>query len=220
MRNSLWVQCLFATVLTVAFSLSLTLARVDASPATKSLQEFYLDATLGNAKASAQVLETIENLLIQYPNDPLLTAYYGSTLSMKARDAWLPWNRQKFVAAGVSSLNKSLALLTEEAFETPYYGLNEGIYIQSLAAISFMHMPTHLNQRQRGLEILSAMMNSDSFHYYPFGPRAWIHIGAVKGALEMGEIQFANRWANEMKMLAPTHPLTREALTLVKEAKI
>ncbi|USH04520.1 hypothetical protein K6Q96_22605 [Grimontia kaedaensis] len=192
------------------------LNQVNAGPTQKTLQDAFMDASTGNSDAGEHVLSTVEDLLIQYPEDALLTAYYGSTMSMKARDAWLPWNRQKFSQIGVDSLNKSLNQLSDESFDKPYYGLNEGLYIQSLAAITFINLPESLDQRERGFAMLKDMMASEELGYYPFGPRAWIHIGAVKAAIDMEDTPTATKWANEMQRLAPTHPYTQQAIELVE----
>ncbi|EOD77849.1 hypothetical protein D515_03323 [Grimontia indica] len=189
--------------------------QVNAGPMQKTLQDAFVDASTGDRSAGDHVLSAVENLLIQYPEDALLTAYYGSTMSMKGRDAWLPWNRQKYSEIGVDSLNKSLNQLSDESFDKPYYGLNEGLYIQSLAAITFISLPESFEQRDRGFEMLKTMMASEELGYYPFGPRAWIHIEAVKAAIDMEETSTATQWANEMQRLAPTHPYTQQALELV-----
>lgn len=195
----------------------LSFETVVASPATKSLQDVFLDVTSGNETADPQIIETMESLLRQYPHDPLLTAYYGSTLSAKAKEAWLPWERKRYVNASVDSLNKSLILLTAPSYHTPYQGLNEGVFVESLAALSLMHLPSHYTQQQRGFEMIQAVMASDDLAYYAFEPKAWIHLGAVKGALKLGKAQTARRWTAEMQQLAPTHPFTLKALSLVSQ---
>ncbi|WP_407333506.1 hypothetical protein [Enterovibrio sp. 27052020O] len=192
-------------------------AQVNADPIPKTLQEVFIDATSGVSGAGERVLSAVDSLLRQYPEDALLTAYYGSTLSVKARDSWLPWNKQKYSTLGMASLNKSLELLSNDSFSKPYYGLNEGIYIQSIAAITFANTPEYLHQKERGYNMLKNMMASEQLKYYPFGPQAWIHIGAVKAALDMNEPQLAQSWAKEMQKLAPTHPLTQEALSLIAD---
>lgn len=211
-----WLCCILLCG-TIAFAVSTPawLPKVSAAPVVRTLQDAFLDATTGDKHANNHVLNAVESLLIQYPGDPLLTAYYGSSLSIKARDAWFPWNRKKFSRMGIDSLNKSLNQLSDESFNKPYYGLNEGIYVQSLAAISFSNMPQSLEQRERGFDMLKSMMASDELGYYPFGPRAWIHIGAVKAAIMMENEAMAKKWAKEMRKLAPTHPYTYEAYALL-----
>lgn len=191
------------------------LAKVNATTMARTLQDTFLDATAGDNDANDHVLDAVESLLIQYPGDPLLTAYYGSCMSIKARDAWLPWNRAKFSQMGINSLNTSLNQLSDESFNKPYYGLNEGLYVQSLAAISFTNMSDSLEQQERGFNMLKSMMTSNELGYYPFGPRAWIHIGAVKAAINMNNQDMAKKWADEMRKLAPTHPYTYEAHALL-----
>ncbi|KXF80480.1 hypothetical protein [Enterovibrio coralii] len=201
--------------LIVVSAMSFDLKHAHASPVGKTLQDSFVEAASGDKQSNDQVLKAVENLLLQYPQDPLLTAYYGSTLAIKARDAWVPWNRPKYMKEGLNNLNKALRLLDKNAYTKPYSGLNEGIYIQSLAAITFVNMPTFLHQEEKGYEMLVEILNSEGFRYYPFEPRAWIHSGAVKAALVLGKNQQAVEWAVEMYRLAPTHPLTVEAMELV-----
>ena len=195
---------------------SLQFTKVNADPLTESLQDTYMVAVEGNRKASEQVLKAVESLLHQYPDDPLLTAYYGSAMALKARDTWLPWHRTDFTQQGIENLNKALSRISKRSYSTPYYGLDEGIYIQSLAAMTFINMPPYFHQSSRGYALLKDIMSSESFQYYPFAPRAWIHFGAVQAALEMNKTADASQWAQEMFQLAPTHPMTIEALRITR----
>ncbi|WP_163391233.1 hypothetical protein [Enterovibrio norvegicus] len=208
---------LLASVLIIGIiGYSLQFTKVNADPLAESLQDTYMVAVDGNRKASEQVLKAVESLLHQYPDDPLLTAYYGSALAIKARDTWIPWYRTDFTQQGIDSLNKALSQLSERSYSTPYYGLNEGFYIQSLAAMTFINMPDYFHQSSRGYALLKDIMSSENFQYYPFAPRAWIHFGAVQAALALNNTADASKWAKEMFQLAPTHPMTVEALRITQ----
>ncbi|MEZ8143009.1 hypothetical protein A1OO_12585 [Enterovibrio norvegicus FF-33] len=213
-KDSLLSRTLICGILVFTSIMPIWFAQVNADPIPKTLQEVFIDATSGVSGAGEHVLSAVDSLLRQYPEDALLTAYYGSTLYVKARDSWLPWDKEKYSTLGMASLNKSLRLLSNESFSKPYYGLNEGIYIQSIAAITFVNTPDLLHQKARGYNMLKNMLASEQLQYYPFEPQAWIHLGAVKAALDMEEPHVAQAWAQEMRKLAPTHPLTQEALSL------
>ncbi|MDD1780076.1 hypothetical protein LRP49_02585 [Enterovibrio sp. ZSDZ35] len=204
------ITLLFVSILSVNFQSAY------ASPVGMTLQDSYAEAAYGDTGSNDQVLKAVENLLLQYPKDPLLTAYYGSTLAIKARDSWAPWNRSKYTKEGLNYLNKALRLLDEDSYSKPYSGLNEGLFIQSLAAITFVSMPDFLQQEEKGYDMLQGILDSENFQYYPFEPRAWIHRAAVKAALSKGDKQQALEWAIEMYRLAPTHPYTLEAMELVE----
>lgn len=195
---------------------SLQFTNVNATSFTESLQETYMVAVEGNRKASEQVIKAVENLLHQYPNDALLTAYYGSALAIKARDTWIPWYRADYTQQGIHHLNEALVLISERNYATPYSGLNEGFYIQSIVAMTFINMPEHAHQTSRGYTLLNDIMSSECFQYYPFAPRAWIHFGAVQAALKLNNTSDAAKWALEMFQLAPTHPMTVEALRITQ----
>ncbi|MGF1768332.1 hypothetical protein L4D06_13260 [Enterovibrio makurazakiensis] len=218
LKNNLFGRSLILVFVVLTSIFPIWFAQVNADPAPRTLQEFFLDASSGRSEAREVVLSSVESLLRQYPNDPLLTAYYGSTLSMKARDSWLPWKQEEYIALGLENLNKSLNLLSMDAYSKPYYGLNEGIFTQSIAAITFVNSPDYFHQKERGYEMLKHMMASEQLQNYPFGPQAWIHIGAVEAALTMKDDKVAKGWAQNMQKLAPTHPMTKKALSLTTKA--
>ncbi|WP_028023989.1 hypothetical protein [Enterovibrio calviensis] len=217
-KNNLFGRSLILAIVVLTSIFPIWFAQVNADPAPRTLQDFFIDASSGESKAREVVLTSVASLLRQYPNDPLLTAYYGSTLSMKARDSWFPWKQKEYIELGFENLNKSLMLLSIDSYSKPYYGLNEGIFIRSIAAITFVNSPEHLHQKERGYEMLKHMMASEHLQNYPFGPQAWIHIGAVEAALDMKENDMAKMWAQNMQKLAPTHPMTKKALSLTSKA--
>ncbi|PKF49924.1 hypothetical protein AT251_15405 [Enterovibrio nigricans] len=144
------IAILFVSVLSTNFKSAY------ASPVGMTLQDSFVEAARGNSRSNDQVLKAVENLLLQYPKDPLLTAYYGSTLAIKARESWTPWNRSKYSKEGLDYLNKALTLLDENSYSKPYSGLNEGLYIQSLAAITFVNMPNSFIKMKRDTTCSSA----------------------------------------------------------------
>ncbi len=48
-------------------------------------------------------------LLEREPANPLFAAYHAAAVVMQARDAWMPWNKMKYLEDGLADTDRALA---------------------------------------------------------------------------------------------------------------
>lgn len=74
---------------------------------------------LGGEKQDKEAVKKAEKylsrLLEREPNNALALVYYGSLLTMKARDAFLPWEKMKFLKQGFAAIDSAVALDPQSA---------------------------------------------------------------------------------------------------------
>ncbi len=69
---------------------------------------------LGGEKEDKEAVKKAEKYLSKLleiePNNALVIVYYGSVLTMKARDAFLPWKKMKYMKKGFAKMDCAVAL--------------------------------------------------------------------------------------------------------------
>lgn len=68
----------------------------------------HFKAARGDDKARREASELLEQLHRQSPDDPLLTAYRGSSVLQSAPHAWAPWKKGELAQQGLTLLNQAV----------------------------------------------------------------------------------------------------------------
>ena len=85
----------------VSFAPTLALA----NPSSDVL-DIYNQAVQGNEDMVEVAYERLNDTLQQDGATPLTLVYLGSTETLMGRDAFLPWNKMKYVEKGLSTIDK------------------------------------------------------------------------------------------------------------------
>ena len=100
------------------------------------------------------------------------------------RDAFLPWNKMKFVEKGLATIDKSLHLLSD--FETPIHeqeriqGLPESYLTRAMAAVTYSSLPDMFNHFERGYDLFIALLAEDNFRQQHFAATSWVYRYAIE----------------------------------------
>ena len=89
-----------------------------------------------------------EELLVRYPQEPLVQAYAGSVRVLKARDAFFPWTKGKLLKQGQE-------LLVAARSQSP--GNMQVIWLQAITAY---HLPERFKQRDSAMENFAILANA------------------------------------------------------------
>ena len=165
-----------ATAVTVAMALPLAAAAQSSEDAFGKAQAAFERGVRGaesdNEAASAQ----FKQLSQAEPGNPLYLAYYGSTLAIKARDAWLPWKKLKFGEQGLEQIDKALKHLSPEHDKATPGRVPVGMETRLVALETFLKVPDQFFHRfDSGKALLNAAMHNPAFAQLPPQLQARFH---------------------------------------------
>lgn len=130
-------------------------------------QSHYKQALNGDSDALDQALEKFHALSAADPKNPLFAVYYGSTQTLRARDALMPWNKMKFSEEGLDTIDKALRKLQPMHDAQLVRGVPVSIETRLVAARTFLALPKFLNRREHGLRLVADAIASPAFAATP-----------------------------------------------------
>lgn len=160
----------------------------------------------GDEKAVQKGVELLNRLLQINARNTVAMAYYGSAVTMQGRDAFLPWNKMKYVNDGVGKLDKAVMLDSTN------------LRVRMVRGVNSVNLPGFLNRRPFALRdfafILThldsaALGKSDQVQTYYFYGLALKEEGRREEAKRMLETAahlwpehlFATRATEELKKM-------------------
>ncbi|MBY7729124.1 hypothetical protein JHW46_02040 [Vibrio splendidus] len=217
--NSL--TALFRRSLLIGFaSLAPTLAL--ANPSTDVL-DIYNQAAQGNEDLVEVAYERLNDTLQQDGATPLTLVYLGSTETLMGRDAFLPWNKMKYVEKGLSTIDKSLVLLKDEdqpIHEQPrVQGLPDSYLTRAMAAVTYTSLPDMFNHFDRGYDLFLSLLAEDVFQQQHFAATSWIYRYAIEASIRAEDFKQAQVWLEKMESTDAGNIETMTAKALLAKAK-
>jgi tetratricopeptide (TPR) repeat protein len=144
----------------------------------------------GSEKDNEQAAEKFRALTEQAPDNPLYLAYYGSTFTLKARDAYLPWNKLKLGEQGLDLIDKSLKKLGPEHDRQLLRSVPLSIETRLVAVNTFLKVPDQFFHRyDRGRSLLTQTMNGEVFAASPAAIQARFYFQTAFVAQKEGKKQ-------------------------------
>lgn len=144
-----------------------------------------------------KAIAAFETLTRQAPQEPLYAAYLGSTLALKARAAWMPWNKMRYAEQGLDQLDRALAALGPADESRLLRGAPVALQTRLVAATTFLQVPNALfHRRAQATRLVAQMLADPSLTAQPASLRASIHQAAAQAA------RLDGKHAEEMKHLA------------------
>jgi len=111
-----------------------------------NLGRYYHDAASeGNGISLSRAEEYLSKLLDLDPDNALALVYFGSALTMKARDAGSPWEAMEYLESGFSKMDKAVILAPNEA------------EVRLLRGINSLHIPEEFQRLYLALEDFLAL---------------------------------------------------------------
>jgi len=183
-------------------------AKVDADPKnaavlTEAGIACYGLAASGQQKAGDLAEEYLGRLLELQPRNTLAMVYYGSLMSLFARDAEEPWEKMEYMQTAIAKMDKAVALSPENA------------QVRLVRASNALHLPAMFNRLGMALsdfaeietQIQSGMSNLDS------GALVTFYFNYGVGHKKKGRQDEAQACFRRVVKMAPESPLGQQAKT-------
>lgn len=174
----------------IALSLVFALGNAAAQPAAperafSEAVQLVQRASAGDSKAVDGAVAAFEALTLADPGQPLYAAYLGSATGMKARDAWMPWNKIKYAEQGLDHIDRALQSLKPEHDRQLLRGAPVGIETRIVAARTFLRMPDAIfHRRAAGKKLIAEVLEHPAFAACPASLRAVAHLTASEAGLD------------------------------------
>ena len=163
-------------------------AQAGAAPGASQLADAEVAAALarfdeagaGDHAAIEDAAERLARLSATRPADPVLRAYAGAALAMRALTTRLPWRKMSHSEDGLALVDKALAQLGP-AHEAPLYrGVPAVLEARFIAASTFLNLPVMFNRRERGRQQLDEVLGHPLFDAAPAPFKAVVWLRAAR----------------------------------------
>jgi len=169
--------CMSFLVTAALFGTAMAQESAEVFTATQSLFEQGLQ---GSRKDNERAAEQFKALSEQEQGNPLYLAYYGSAITIKSRDAFMPWNKLKLGEQGLDVIDKALKMVAPEHDTAMIKGTPISVGTKLVAVSTFLKMPDkYFHRHAAGKTLLTETMNSRAFATAPAHIRSAFHIQAA-----------------------------------------
>ncbi len=170
-------------------------------------------ATKGDDKAIEKSADAFTAMLKAEPTNPVLMAYAGSAVSMKANTTLLPWKKMSYAEDGLAMLDKALAMLTPAHNAPVQRDVPAALEVRFVAASTFLAVPGFMNRGARGAKLLGEILTSPLLATAPLGFRGDVWLTAAEHAAKDKRVDEARKYLNEViKVNAPQADAARAQL--------
>ncbi|KAB0301353.1 hypothetical protein F2Z80_20005 [Vibrio fortis] len=208
-------------VSTLAFGLAVS-APVSANPTPEALS-MYNQAAQGDKEMVEAAHDALKSILDKEGATPLTLVYLGSTETLQGRDAFLPWNKMKYVEKGLATIDKSLTLLNSidqpVAEQVRVQGLPEAYLTRAMAATTYTSLPDMFNHFDRGYDLYLDLLSEEEFSHQNFAATAWIYRYAITASIRAQDFAQAQSWLAVMEEKDSSNIETMTAKALVSQAQ-
>ena len=215
--------------LTSLFSRSLLIGLVSIVPTltfanpTPEALSMYNQAAQGDEEMVEAAHDALKLILDKEGATPLTLVYLGSTETLQGRDAFLPWNKMKYVEKGLATIDKSLTLLNSieqpVAEQARVQGLPEAYLTRAMAATTYTSLPDMFNHFDRGYDLYLDLLSEDEFSHQNFAATAWIYRYAITASIRAEDFAQAQSWLAVMEEKDSSNIETMTAKALVSQAQ-
>ncbi|MBV8031214.1 MAG: hypothetical protein JO035_06870 [Betaproteobacteria bacterium] len=138
----------------------------------------------GDTSAVEGSIEAFQGLVAQAPANPLYRTYLGMTLSLKGRDAWMPWSKVKYTERGLDEIDRGLGALKPEHDRALMRGVPLALEARLVAARTFLRVPDDIfHRRADGRKLLAQVLADPQFPGAPEGFREAVQRAATEAGL-------------------------------------
>lgn len=132
------------------------------------------------------------------PSDPVLRAYAGAAVSMKALTTLLPWRKIRHTEDGLALIDKALAQLGP-AHEAPLHrDVPAVLETRFIAASTFLNLPQMFNRNERGRKLLDEVLKHASFGSAPTPFKAVVWMRAARLAQADQQTALRQHWLEKV----------------------
>ena len=193
-----------------------------ANPTPEALS-MYNQAAQGDEEMVEAAHDALKSILDKEGATPLTLVYLGSTETLQGRDAFLPWNKMKYVEKGLATIDKSLTLLNSVeqpvAEQARVQGLPEAYLTRAMAATTYTSLPDMFNHFERGYDLYLDLLSEEEFSHQNFAATAWIYRYAITASIRAEDFAQAQSWLAVMEEKDSSNIETMTAKALVSQAQ-
>ena len=133
--------------------------------ALTALGVFYHDLGVeGDKNAVEKGEQLFEKVLSLDSDNAFATGYYGSILSLKARDAKMPWSKIKYAKKGFEQLDKSIQMNPDD------------LDVRLIRAMNSYQVPKIMKRLPVALEDFDFIINHKAFESWTADHRAFVYL--------------------------------------------
>jgi hypothetical protein len=137
----------------------------------------------GDSSRIEAAIAAFDTLARSEPQQPLYTAYLGSALGLRAREARMPLDRLKHSEQGLDHVDRALAALKPEHDKLLVRGVPVGLETRLVAANLFIGLPDEIfHRRTSGRKLIEEIVKHPAYGVAPDGFRQ-----AVQRAVDAAE---------------------------------
>lgn len=152
----------------------------------------------GGSSAVDEAATAFEALRQSEPANPVLLAYAGASLAMRAGTTMLPWKKMSYAEDGMAEIDKALSLLTPAHDAPVQHGTPGVLEVKFVAANTFLAVPGFMNRAARGRKLLDEVLASPLLATAPLSFRGAVWLRAAKVAAGEKRGADARKWIDEM----------------------
>ena len=121
--------------------------------------EIVQSARAGDKNAVEPAIAAFEALARSAPPQPVYAAHLGSALTLKGRDAWMPWSTIRHVEQGTDRIDAALAAVKPEHDHELLRGVPVSVETQFVAASTFIRIPDAIfHRRAEGKQLIAGLL--------------------------------------------------------------
>jgi len=139
----------------------------------------FIQAASGTEDAIDKSADAFAGLLKQELTNPVLLAYAGAAMSMRANTTMLPWKKMTYAEDGLAQLDKALAMLTPAHNAPVQRGVPGALEVRFVAANTFLAVPGFMNRGARGAKLLTDILTSPLLDSAPLAFRGDVWMKAA-----------------------------------------
>lgn len=173
-------------------------AKLLADPEVAAALARFDQAGPDNHAAIEDAAERLGKLSAAQPANPVLRAYAGAAVSMRALTTMLPWRKMSHTEDGLAQVDKALAQLGP-AHEAPLYrGVPAVLETRFIAAATFLNLPAMFNRNDRGRKQLEEVLKHPLFDSAPAPFKAVVWLRAARLAEADQQPALRKQWLEKV----------------------
>jgi hypothetical protein len=193
-----------------------------AAPASETSFARALDlirqARAGEKSAVEPAIAAFDALVRGAPQQPVYAAHLGSAFALKGRDAWMPWNKVRYVEQGTDRIDAALAALKPEHERQLLRGVPVSVETRFVAASTFIKIPDAIfHRRAEGKRLLAGILGSSALSSATPGFGAAVHLAAADLARDEERRQDEARELGQALALAGSGTAAERARARLRE---
>jgi len=159
----------------------------------------------GNHKAVEQGEEMLKKAVSLDPKNAYAIGYYGSILSLKARDASMPWTKVKYAKQGFEQLDKSIEMNPDD------------LDVRLIRAMNSYQVPKIMKRLSLSLEDFNFIIKHKTFESWTPEHRAFVYLHFGKALEKDDQHEKARELFDMVIKEAPGSKSAQEAKKAIKK---